>query len=116
MVTKTEAAAYRRWRPAPYDEMRRKFRWEVPQHYNSAADVLDKHDPARLEMLWEDWLGNERSLTFGDMQSLTNRTANALKEHGVGEGDRVAVMLPPVPEAAATFLATYKLGGILLSL
>ena len=46
-----------------------------------------------------------RRLTFGDMQALTNRTANALRGYGVGEGDRVAVMLPPVPEAAATFLA-----------
>jgi len=107
---------YRRWHPAPYEEMRKTFRWEVPVHYNIAADVLDKHEPTRLAMLWEDWQGNERLLTFGEMQALTNRTANALRDAGVGEGERVAVMLPPLPEAAATFLATYKLGGILLSL
>jgi acetyl-CoA synthetase len=107
---------YRRWHPAPYDEMARTFRWEVPERYNIAADVLDKHDPSRLAMLWEDWQGNERRLSFGDMQSLTNRTANALRAAGIGEGDRVAVMLPPLPETAATFLATYKLGAILLSL
>jgi acetyl-CoA synthetase len=111
-----ETRPYRRWRTAPYEEMRRTFRWEVPERYNIAADVLDKHDPSRLAMLWEDWRGNERSLTFGEMQALTNRTANALRAHGIGEGDRVAVMLPPLPEAAATFLATYKLGAILLSL
>ncbi len=96
--------------------MRAAFRWEVPSHYNIAADVLDKHDPSRPAMFWEDWQGNERALTFGDMQSLTNHTANALRAYGVAEGDRVAVMLPPVPEAAAAFLATYKIGGILLSL
>jgi acetyl-CoA synthetase len=96
--------------------MQAEFRWEVPERYNIAADVLDKHDPAGLAMLWEDWQGNERRLTFGDMQVLTNRTANALRAVGVGEGDRVAVMLPPLPESAATFLATYKLGAILLSL
>ncbi|TMK60537.1 MAG: acyl-CoA synthetase, partial [Actinobacteria bacterium] len=62
------------------------------------------------------WQGNERTLTFGDMQALTNRTANALRAYGVSEGDRVAVMLPPLPETAAAFLATYKLGGVLLSL
>jgi acetyl-CoA synthetase len=108
--------SYRRWRAAPYEEMRAAFRWQVPSRYNIAADVLDKHEPSRLAMFWEDWQGNERSLTFGDMQALTNRTANALRDHGVGAGDRVAVMLPPLPEAAATFLATYKLGAILLSL
>ena len=96
--------------------MRADFRWEVPRTYNIAADVIDKHDPSRPAMYWEDWEGNERALTFGDMQSLTNRTANALRSYGVEEGDRVAVMLPPVPEAAAAFLATYKIGGILLSL
>jgi acetyl-CoA synthetase len=108
--------SYRRWHPAPYDEMRRDFRWEVPRRYNIAADVLDKHESSRPAMYWEDWEGNERTLTFGDMQALTNRTANALRSYGVGEGDRVAVMLPPVPEAAAAFLGTYKLGGVLLSL
>ncbi len=109
-------SVYRRWHPAPYDEMVTAFRWEVPERYNIAADVLDKHDPDRLAMLWEDWEGHERQLTFGDMQALTNRTANALRAAGVHEGDRVAVMLPPLPQTAATFLATYKLGAILLSL
>jgi acetyl-CoA synthetase len=96
--------------------MRRTFRWEVPERYNIAADVLDKHDAARPAMHWEDSEGRERHLTFGEMQALANRTANALRSAGVGEGDRVAVMLPPLPETAATFLATYKLGAILLSL
>src|SRR5690242_18434415 len=111
-----QTRSHRRWRPAQYDEMLRSFRWQVPRRYNIAADVLDKHEPSRPAMYWEDWQGNERTLSFGDMQSLANRTANALRAHGVGEGDRVAVMLPPLPEAAAAFLATYKLGGILLSL
>jgi acetyl-CoA synthetase len=110
------AQRYRRFHPAPYDEMVRSFRWEVPARYNIASDVLDKHDPGRPAMLWEDWQGNERRLTFGDMQSLTNRAANVLRDAGIGRGDRVAVMLPPLPESAATFLATYKLGAILLSL
>ncbi len=107
---------YRRWHPAPYDEMRRGFRWEVPARYNIASDVLDKHDPDRLAMLWEDWQGRERRLSFGDLQRLTNQAANVLAGCNVERGDRVAVMLPPTPESAATFLATYKLGAILLSL
>jgi acetyl-CoA synthetase len=102
--------------PGPYEEMRAAFRWDVPARYNIAADVLDKHEPGRTAMFWEDWQGNERTLTFGELQSLANRAANVLREAGVREGDRVAVTLPPVPEAAATFLAVYKLGAILLSL
>jgi acetyl-CoA synthetase len=108
--------SYRSWQPGPYEEMRRSFRWEVPGRYNIAADVLDKHDPSRTAMFWEDWQGNERVLTFGEMQSLANRSANVLRSLGVGEGDRVAVMLPSLPETAATFLGVYKIGAILLSL
>jgi acetyl-CoA synthetase len=96
--------------------MRGSFRWDVPERYNIAADVLDKHDPGRLAMLWEDWQGHERRLSFGELQRLTNQAANVLADCGVKRGDRVAVMLPPTPESAATFLATYKLAAILLSL
>jgi hypothetical protein len=38
------SGAYRQWFPAPYEEMRRSFSWQVPGRYNIAADVLDKHD------------------------------------------------------------------------
>ena len=107
---------YRRYRPGTYDEMVSSFRWEVPERYNIAADTVDKHDPERLAMLWEDWQGNERELTFGDMRDMSNRIANVLTGLGLGRGDRVAVLLPSLPETAAAFIAVYKLGGILLSL
>lgn len=106
----------RRWPVAPYDEMRRTFRWEVPERYNIAADVVDRHDPALPAMYWEDWTGAERTLTFGDLAGLSNRIANVLAAYGIEQGDRVAVMLPPLPETCATFLAAYRMGAILLSL
>jgi acetyl-CoA synthetase len=96
--------------------MVRAFSWTVPARYNIAADVLDRRDPGRVAMYWEDWRGTERVVTFGEMQSLANKAANVLADAGVGRGDRVAVMLPSLPETAAVFLGTYKLGAILLSL
>jgi acyl-coenzyme A synthetase/AMP-(fatty) acid ligase len=39
-----------------------------------------------------------------------------LREHGVEKGDRVAMLLPPTPETAAAFFATFKCGAILLSM
>jgi acetyl-CoA synthetase len=107
---------YRRYGPGLYDEMVGSFRWEVPQSYNIAVDTVDKHEPDRLAMLWEDYQGNERRVTFGDMQLMSNRIANLLAGLGVQRGDRVAVLLPSLPETAATFIAVYKLGAILLSL
>jgi acetyl-CoA synthetase len=107
---------FRRYRPGPYDDMVRSFRWEVPDHYNIGVDTVDKHDPTQLAMLWEDWSGTERRLTFGDMKDMSCRIANVLADAGVARGDRVAVLLPSLPETAATFIAAYKLGAILLSL
>jgi acetyl-CoA synthetase len=91
-------------------------RWELPERYNIAADVCDKHPRDRLAMVWEDWRGNEREVTFGELQDLSNGFANVLGAHGVERGDRVATLLPSLPETAAVFLGTYKAGAILLSM
>jgi acetyl-CoA synthetase len=107
---------YRRYSPGPYEEMVRNFSWDVPDTYNIARDTVDKHEADRLAMVWEDYLGNERRLTFGDMRAMSNRIANVLMSLGVEKGDRVTVLLPSLPETAAAFIAVYKLGAILLSL
>jgi acetyl-CoA synthetase len=109
-------STYRRYHPGPYTEMVERFRWDVPARYNIATDTVDKHERDRLAMLWEDWQGRERRLTFGDIQDASARMANVLSGLGVTRGDRVAVLLPSLPESAAAFIATYKMGAILLSL
>jgi acetyl-CoA synthetase len=107
---------YRKYRLGTYDEMCAQHRWEVPARYNIASDVCDKHSRDRLAMIWEDWRGNERQVTFGELQDLSNKFANALAAHGVERGDRVATLLPSLPETAAVFLGTYKSAAILLSM
>jgi acetyl-CoA synthetase len=107
---------YRTHRPGSYQEMTSGFRWEVPAIYNLAADVLDKHEPERPAMRFVSDEGRHERWSFGDLRRLTDRTANALRGLGVGRGDRVAVMAPASPEIAASFLATYKLEAILLSM
>src|SRR3954447_18267251 len=99
-----------------YDEAVAQHRWEVPERYNIAQDVCDKHPPDKLAMVWEDYRGNERQVRWGELQELSNRFANVLRAHGVARGDRVAVVLPATPEAAAVFLRTWKAGAILLSM
>ncbi|HYW29459.1 MAG TPA: AMP-binding protein [Gaiellales bacterium] len=90
--------------------------WDVPERYNLATDVCDKHPREKPAMVWESFDGSCRELTWGDLQDLANRAAHTLRARGVERGDRVAVVLPPVPETAAVFFATWKLGAILLSL
>src|SRR5437764_8689978 len=99
-----------------YEEACAQHRWDVPERYNIAQDVCDKHPRDKLAMLWEDWRGNERRVEWGELQSLANRAANVLAAHGVRRGDRVAVVAPATAETAAVFLGTWKLGAILLSM
>jgi acetyl-CoA synthetase len=107
---------FRKYELGSYEEMRARHRWEVPERYNIASDVCDKHDRDRLAMVWEDWQGNERRLSFGELQDQSRKFANVLTGHGVERGDRVATLLPSLPETAAAFIGTYRSGAILLSL
>src|SRR3954451_4801740 len=99
-----------------YEEICAAHEWRVPDHYNIAADVCDKHPPDKLAMLHERFDGERRELNWGELQKLASQAANLLAAHGVGRGDRVAVVLPPTPETAAIFFGTWKLGAILLSM
>jgi acetyl-CoA synthetase len=99
-----------------YEELRAAHRWEVPARYNIAADVCDKHPREKRAMIWESFDGTTRELDWGELQDLANQAAHTLRARGIGEGDRVAVVLPSTPEAAAVFFGVWKLGAILLSL
>ena len=94
-----------------YDELRASHRWNVPANYNIATDVCDKHPRDKLAMIWEDWRGNERRVSWGELQDTAAKCANVLREHGVERGDRVAMLLPAAPETAAAFIGTWKLGA-----
>ncbi|MGK2954647.1 MAG: AMP-binding protein, partial [Solirubrobacterales bacterium] len=99
-----------------YDEVRAEHEWRVPERYNIAADVCDRHPPEKLAMIFEDHTGTHREVLWGEQQSLANRAANMLTAHGVTKGDRVAVCAPASPETAAVFFATWKVGAILISM
>jgi acetyl-CoA synthetase len=99
-----------------YERVCREHHWEVPQRYNIAGDVCDRQPADALAMVHERHDGVVREVRWGELQALANQAANLLAGLGVQRGDRVAVVLPPTPEAAAVFFATWKLGAILLSM
>src|SRR4051812_27091281 len=99
-----------------YEEVCAGTRWAVPDRYNIAADVCDKHPRDKQAMIWERFDGARRELAWGELQDLANQAAHVLRTAGVERGDRVAVVLPATPETAAVFFATWKLGALLLSM
>ncbi len=99
-----------------YEEACAEHSWQVPERYNIAADVCDKHPRDKLALIHEDPDGNVREVHWGELQDMADRFALRLLEAGVQRGDRVAMLLPPTPETAAAFFGTWKIGGILLSM
>jgi len=54
---------------------------------------------------------HDRTLTFRELEGLSNALANGLLGLGVGKGDRVALLMANRPEYVISFEATAKVGG-----
>jgi acetyl-CoA synthetase/medium-chain acyl-CoA synthetase len=55
-----------------YEKTYAEFRWEVPERFNFARDVIDKwaaQDPNQLAMWWVDDAGNELKRTYADFST-----------------------------------------------
>jgi long-chain acyl-CoA synthetase len=53
-----------------------------------------------------------KKITYRELEGLVNRFTKALKDLGVTSGDKVAMLLPNIPEVAIADHATYRLGGV----
>src|SRR5262249_59306333 len=100
-------------------ELYRKFRWQVPARYNIGIDVCDRwaaDDPSRLALVNVLADGTHQEIRFGWLKERSDQLANALSAHGVARGDRVAILLPQMPEVVVSHVAVYKLGAVALPL
>jgi acetoacetyl-CoA synthetase len=78
---------------------------------NFAENLLRRRDDHDAIVFWgEDKV--RRRLSYGELYDLVSRTAAALADLGVGEGDRVAGFMPNMPEAVVAMLASASLGAI----
>ena len=68
------------------------------------------HDPLATAIRFEG-----RTITHGELDRLVARAANVLAALGVRPGDRVALVLPNVPDFVVAYLGTLRLGAIAAS-
>ena len=52
--------------------------------------------------------------TYAELEALTNKLANGLKEIGVEKGDRVVIHMDNCPQYVMAFFALMKLGAIVV--
>src|ERR1700716_3024109 len=90
--------------------------WFAGGRINISYNCLDRHLTTarrnKAALIWEGEPGDTRVLTYQMLASEVARCANALKSLGVKEGDRVAIYMPLVPEAAIAMLACARIGAI----
>jgi len=99
-----------------YEERVAQFRWQIPEEFNFAWDVVDAYaeDRSRLAMVWESEAGDEARYTFWDFRERSRRFANVLGGLGLGRGDPVMIMLPRIPEWQIAFLGALRIGALVI--
>ena len=90
--------------------------WFPGGKLNLAHNATTRHarsERARqLALIWEGENGTVVRLTYRELDQQVAQAAAALRELGVGRGDRVGLFLPMLPETAVAFLATARIGAI----
>jgi len=92
------------------------IKWFAGGKLNIAYNCLDRHLDKRGDqtaIIWEsDDPGMDKKITYRELYLDVCRFANVLKDRGVMKGDRVAIYMPMIPQAAIAMLACARIGAV----
>ncbi|WP_367607592.1 acetate--CoA ligase [Legionella sp. W05-934-2] len=93
-----------------------KVRWFDGGELNVSENCLDRHLPElgdKVAIIWEgDSVDDHATLTFKQLHQQVCLMANSLKKLGIAKGDKVAIYMPMIPEAAIAMLACARIGAV----
>jgi acetyl-CoA synthetase len=90
-------------------------KWFVGGKLNVAYNCLDRHlekNANKPALMWEAEDGSTIQFTFAELHERVCRFANALEALNVKPGDRIAIYMPMIPEAAIAMLASARIGAV----
>ena len=91
-------------------------RWFVGGKLNVAENCVDRHARShrrnKAAIIFEGEPGDQRVITYAQLEREVNRFANVLEKQGVKSKDRVLIYMPMIPEAAIAMLACARIGAI----
>ena len=87
---------------------------EYPRDYNAASDLVDANAAARPDKAA--FVDPARTLAYGELKASTNRMANLVTAHGLGQEDRVAVLVLDTVDFPTIFFGAMKAGVIPVAL
>ncbi len=84
---------------------------------NVCVECCDRHvQSGRVALYWEGEAGDSSVHTFEELQAESARFANLLRSQGVQPGDRVACLLPRIPELFVAALGMWRAGAVYVPL
>ncbi|MHA7139932.1 acetate--CoA ligase [Arthrobacter sp. CAL618] len=90
--------------------------WFAGGRLNVAHNCVDRHVDAglgsKVALHFEGEPGDQRTVTYSDLQEEVSRAANALLNLGIGKGDRVVIYLPVLVETIVVTLACARIGAV----
>ena len=89
--------------------------WFVGGRLDLFDNLIGKHarrHPDKIAIRWEGDAGEQRSLSYGELEREVAAVATGLRALGLAQGSRIALYLPMVPEAAVILLAAARIGAI----
>jgi acetoacetyl-CoA synthetase len=84
--------------------------WFPGVKLNFAQNLLRFKDDRAAIVFRNEW-DHRREITYAELHAQVGRVAQALRQAGVGVGDRVAGFLPNIPETVIAMLAATSLGA-----
>ncbi len=91
-------------------------KWFIGGKLNASYNCLDRHviegRGDRVAFYFEGEPGDTQTITYAELLSKVCKATNALKELGIKQGDRIAIYMPMIPEAAIAMLACARLGAM----
>ncbi|WP_159017008.1 acetate--CoA ligase [Cognatiluteimonas profundi] len=93
------------------------IRWYADGELNASINCLDRHLPARGDRTALIFERDDPSLpaehiSYRQLHARVCQLANALRNLGIGKGDRVTIYLPMIPDAVVAMLACARIGAI----
>jgi acetyl-CoA synthetase len=90
-------------------------KWFIGGKLNASYNALDRHvlegRGDRIAFLFEGEPGDSKKITYSQLLTEVKKCANALTSLGIKSGDRVAIYMPMIPEAAIAMLACARVGA-----
>ncbi|WP_052760960.1 acyl-CoA synthetase [Sedimenticola thiotaurini] len=106
--------------PVTYERVIEHFRIDIPEYYNMAGDTVLRQVEAgngeAIALIAEHADGLINRFSYAELAERSARLSNLFQELGVGRGTVVACYLGAGLEAALTYLAVFRLGGIVAPL